>query len=97
MIRRLLLAALLAAAPTVQAQEYPSRPIKIVAPFPAGGSADLIPRVIGEKLSLKWGQPVILEDRAGAAGNIGAANVFNDRSVGDKLLSYTPPRLLLIT
>ena len=95
MIRRMLLAALLAAAPTIQAQEYPSRPIKIVAPFPAGGSADLIPRVIGEKLSLKWGQPVIVENRAGAAGNIGAEYVFKAEPDGYTLLSSPPPPLII--
>src|SRR3989442_152862 len=95
MIRRVLLAALLAAAPTIQAQEYPSRPIKIVAPFPAGGSADLIPRVIGEKLSLKWGQPVIVENRAGAAGNIGAEYVFKAEPDGYTLLSSPPPPLII--
>ena len=73
----LLAAALLFAfAPPTQAQEYPSRPIRIVVPFPAGGSADLIPRIVGEKLSAKWGQPVIVENRAGAAGNIGAELVY---------------------
>src|SRR2546425_3768571 len=95
MIRRVLLAALLAAAPTVQAQEYPSRPIKIVAPFPAGGSADLIPRVIGEKLSLKWGQPAIVETRAAAAGNIGAEYVFKPEPDGHTLLSSPPPTLII--
>jgi len=61
--------------------------VRIVAPFPAGGSADVIPRIIGEKLSLKWGQPVIVENRAGAAGNIGAEYVFKAEPDGYTLLS----------
>src|SRR6185503_2696557 len=54
------------------AQEpWPTRPVRIIVPFPAGGVADLAPRVVGQKLSEKWGQPVIVENKAGAAGNIG--------------------------
>ncbi|HST01990.1 MAG TPA: tripartite tricarboxylate transporter substrate binding protein, partial [Usitatibacter sp.] len=50
---------------------WPTRPVRIIVPFPAGGVADLAPRVVGQKLSEKWGQPVIVENKAGAAGNIG--------------------------
>ena len=64
------LAALLAGAPA-SAQTYPSRPIKIVAPFPAGGGYDFLSRMIGQKLTEAWGQPVVVENRAGANGNIG--------------------------
>jgi len=78
-----------------QAQDYPNKPIRIVAPFPAGGSADLIPRTIGEKLSLKWGRPVIVENRAGAAGNIGAEYVFKAAPDGYVLLSSPPPPLII--
>ena len=54
------------------AQEpWPTRPVRIIVPFPAGGVADLAPRVVGQKLSEKWGQPVMVENKAGAAGNIG--------------------------
>src|SRR5262245_65490867 len=48
---------------------YPNKAIRIVVPFPAGGTADAMPRIVGEKLSAKWGQPVVVENRAGAAGN----------------------------
>src|SRR5256885_15285091 len=78
-----------------QAQAYPNRAVRIVAPFPAGGSADVIPRIIGEKLSLKWSQPVIVENRAGAAGNIGAAHVFKADPDGCTLLSSPPPPLII--
>src|SRR5229473_3042071 len=71
MIARLLAAALCGfpLALDAQPQAYPNKAVRIVAPFPAGGSADVIPRIIGEKLSLKWGQPVIVENRAGAASH----------------------------
>jgi len=78
-----------------QAQEYPNKPVRIVAPFPAGGSADVIPRIIGEKLSAKWGQPVIVENRVGAAGNIGAEYVYRADPDGYTLLSSPPPPLII--
>src|SRR5712692_6920443 len=97
MIARLLAAALCGfpLALDAQAQDYPNKPIRIIAPFPAGGSADVIPRIIGEKLSLKWGQPVIVENRAGAAGNIGAEYVFRAEPDGYTLLSSPPPPLII--
>src|SRR6266446_1739710 len=57
------------------AQHYPSRPIKVVVAFPAGGGADLAARVVGQKLSESLGQPVVVENRVGANGNIGAEAV----------------------
>src|SRR5258708_18788100 len=97
MIARLLAAALCAIplALHAQAQAYPNKAVRIVAPFPAGGSADVISRIIGEKLSLKWGQPVIVENRAGAAGNIGAEDVFRAEPDGYTLLSSPPPPLII--
>jgi len=66
-------AALAAAAPfgACAADAYPTRPVRIVVPYPAGGVADALPRIVGEKLSQKWAQPVIIENKAGASGNIG--------------------------
>jgi tripartite-type tricarboxylate transporter receptor subunit TctC len=55
----------------VQAQEYPVRPVKLVVPFPAGGSADVVARLIAQGLSDKFGQQFVVENRAGAAGNLG--------------------------
>jgi tripartite-type tricarboxylate transporter receptor subunit TctC len=54
------------------AAEYPQKPIKIVVPYPPGGSTDVLARMMGQKISAKFGQPVIVENRAGASGNLGA-------------------------
>jgi tripartite-type tricarboxylate transporter receptor subunit TctC len=54
------------------AQPYPAKPIKIVVPFAVGGIADTFARVIGQKLTDAWGQPVVVENKGGAGGNIGA-------------------------
>jgi tripartite-type tricarboxylate transporter receptor subunit TctC len=71
-VTRVILAALFAvAAVASHAQGYPSKPVRIIVPFAAGGVADLLPRIVGEKLSQKWGQPVIVENKPGASGNIG--------------------------
>jgi tripartite-type tricarboxylate transporter receptor subunit TctC len=91
----LALAAMLAALPGAGAQDYPSRPVKIIVPFPAGGTADVMPRVIGEWLSRKWGQPVVVENRTGAAGNIGAEAVAKADPDGYTLLSAPPPPLVI--
>jgi tripartite-type tricarboxylate transporter receptor subunit TctC len=64
----------LCAAFAVHAQEnYPNKPVRIIVPYAAGGVADLLPRIVGEKLTQKWGQPVIVENKVGASGNIGMA------------------------
>jgi tripartite-type tricarboxylate transporter receptor subunit TctC len=91
----LALAAMLAVLPQADAQDYPSRPVKIIVPFPAGGTADVMPRVIGEWLSRKWGQPVVVENRTGAAGNIGAEAVAKAEPDGYTLLSAPPPPLVI--
>jgi tripartite-type tricarboxylate transporter receptor subunit TctC len=68
------------------AGDYPDRPVKIVVPFPAGGTADAIPRIVADWLSRKWSQPVVIENRTGAAGNIGAEQVYHSAPDG-----YTLP------
>jgi tripartite-type tricarboxylate transporter receptor subunit TctC len=91
----LALAAMLAALTGAGAQDYPSRPVKIIVPFPAGGTADVMPRVIGEWLSRKWAQPVVVENRTGAAGNIGAEAAAKAEPDGYTLLSAPPPPLVI--
>jgi tripartite-type tricarboxylate transporter receptor subunit TctC len=89
------LIAALAVAPSASAQDYPTRAVKIIVPFPAGGSADVVPRIVGEWLSRKWGQPVVIENRPGAAGNIGAELVYKAEPDGYTLLSAPPPPLVV--
>jgi tripartite-type tricarboxylate transporter receptor subunit TctC len=77
------------------AQTYPDRAVKIIVPFPAGGTADIIPRVVGEWLSRKWRRPVIIENRTGAAGNIGAEAAFHAEPDGYTLLASPPSPLVI--
>jgi tripartite-type tricarboxylate transporter receptor subunit TctC len=79
----------------VRAEEFPARAVKIIVPFPAGGSADAIPRIVGDSLSRIWKQPVIIENRAGAAGNIGAELAYRAEPDGYTLLSAPPPPLVV--
>src|ERR1043166_8585518 len=81
--------------PPVAAQDYPARAVKIIVPFPAGGTADVMPRVIGDWLSRKWGQPIVIENRTGAAGNIGAEIAAKADPDGYTLLSAPPPPLVI--
>jgi tripartite-type tricarboxylate transporter receptor subunit TctC len=64
-------------------------------PFPAGGTADVMPRIFTEWLAKKWGQPVVIENRTGAAGNIGAEAVAKAEPDGYTLLSAPPPPLVI--
>jgi tripartite-type tricarboxylate transporter receptor subunit TctC len=89
------LVAALVVAPLAQAQDYPSRPVKIIVPFPAGGTADVMPRVFSEWLAKKWAQPVVIENRTGAAGNIGAEAVAKAEPDGYTLLAAPPPPLVI--
>jgi tripartite-type tricarboxylate transporter receptor subunit TctC len=83
--------ALLAVMPLAHAQEdFPSKPVKMIVPFPAGGTADALPRILGEKLRDKWGQPLIVENRPGAGGNIGAEAVARAEADGYTLLASPP-------
>jgi tripartite-type tricarboxylate transporter receptor subunit TctC len=69
--------------------------VKIVVPFPAGGTADVVPLILAEWLSRKWGQSVIIDDRAGAGGNIGAEFVAKSDPDGYTLLASPPPPLVI--
>lgn len=68
------------------AQSFPTKPIRIVVPFPPGGSTDLLARRIGEKLAAVWGQPVVVDNRAGAGGTLGADYVAKSAPDGYTLL-----------
>ncbi|HEX3858535.1 MAG TPA: tripartite tricarboxylate transporter substrate binding protein [Pseudolabrys sp.] len=78
-----------------RAAGFPDHTVKIVVPFPAGGTADAVPRIIADWLSRKWGQPVVIENRTGAAGNIGAEYAYRAAPDGYTLLSAPPPPLVI--
>jgi tripartite-type tricarboxylate transporter receptor subunit TctC len=80
---------------SAEGADYPDRPVKIVVPVPAGGTADAIPRLVADWLSRKWGQAVIIENRTGAAGNIGAEVAYRSAPDGYTLLSSAPPPLVI--
>ena len=88
---RLLLALLCAAAFAAPAcaQQYPSKPVRMVVPFPAGGPADLVARLLGTKLQEVWGQSLVIENRGGAGGNIGTASVARAAPDGYTVLLTT--------
>jgi len=75
LVRGMIVAALLVSPQMAQAQAYPNKPIKLIVPFPAGGPADTIARVLTEKMAPLLGQPIIIESRAGAGGVTGIAAV----------------------
>jgi tripartite-type tricarboxylate transporter receptor subunit TctC len=77
------------------AQDYPNRAVRIIVPFPAGGTADVMPRLVGEWLQRKWGQPVVIDNKPGAAGNIGATEFSKADPDGYTLLSAPPPPLVI--
>jgi tripartite-type tricarboxylate transporter receptor subunit TctC len=80
---------------SAHAQNYPDHAVKIIVPFAAGGTADAVPRLVGDWLARKWGQPVIIENRTGAGGNIGAEVVYRSAPDGYTLLASPPPPLVI--
>lgn len=85
---RLVFLAALAAAPVAgaQAQAYPSKPIRVIVPFPPGGSTDFLARIVGQKLTAAWGQQVVIDNRPGAGGTVGAAEAARATPDGYTLL-----------
>jgi len=81
---------LLAAAGQAHADAYPAKQVRIVVPFPPGGTADILCRLVGDKLSATWGQSVIVDNRAGAGGNVGAEIVYRAEPDGYTLLCSPP-------
>jgi len=72
---------------------WPQQAVRIIVPFPAGGSADVLPRIVAEVLGTIWKQPIIIENRTGAGGNIGAEHVALAKPDGYTLMSSPPPPL----
>jgi len=85
-------AACLAAGPALAQQQarYPEKLVRIIVPYPPGGGPDVFSRLVAEKLAAKWKQPVIVENRPGAGGNVGAAQVAHAEPDGYTLLSSPP-------
>ena len=94
---RTLLAALLllVAGPVFAQVTYPTRQVRMVVPFPAGGSADILCRIAGEKLGAAWNQPVVIDNRAGAGGNVGAEIAYRAEPDGYTLLCSPPGPLAI--
>src|SRR5512134_1138190 len=79
----------LAVAPLVAgAQGYPNKPVRFIVPFPPGGATDISARIVGQKLAEMWGQTVVIENRGGAGGNVGAAEAA--RAVADGYTLFFP-------
>jgi tripartite-type tricarboxylate transporter receptor subunit TctC len=74
---------------------FPTRAVRFIVPFPGGGINDILARIIGEKLQARWGQPVVIENKTGAGGNIGAELAFQSEPDGYTLL-LAPPGPLAI-
>src|SRR5262245_35962894 len=79
-------AALPAVSRVARAQAYPSRPVRIIVPFPPAGISDTLARLIGQRLSERFGQPFVVENRPGAGGNIGTEAVVRAPADGYTLL-----------
>ena len=74
---------------TAVADSYPSKPVTMVVPYPAGGATDVVARAVAEKLTPAWGQSVIVENRAGAGTTIGASSVARAKGDGYTLFMTT--------
>src|SRR5262245_39877399 len=89
---------LITLASAAQSQEpYPNRTIRVIVPLAPGGGTDALARIVAQKLSAKFGQSVIVENRAGGAGNIGAEAVFRSSPDGHTLLFTQPAPLTINT
>src|SRR5581483_5337053 len=85
----LMLQAISAFAQSIETKNYPERPVRLIVPWPAGGGTDIFARAIGEKLHQSLGQPFLVENRAGASGNIGASAVAKSAPDGYTIMIGT--------
>src|SRR5438477_11278186 len=86
---RLALGVLLLSATTAFAQPYPNKAVRWIVPFPPGGATDIIARIVAQKMTESWGQAVVVENRAGAAGAIGSDAVAKSAPDGYTILMGT--------
>src|SRR5262249_33063526 len=84
-----LVAGIVMSAPVAEAQSYPTRPITMVAPFPAGSATDTVARLVGEKIAARLGQPIVVENVGGAGGTIAASRVARAAPDGYTLMIHT--------
>src|SRR5262245_46236286 len=88
--RRALLCVLALTPLGVDAQQYPTRPVRFIVGFPPGTPVDAVARMVGERLTARWGQPVIVDNRTGAASNLGTEAVAKAEPDGHTLLFTVP-------
>jgi tripartite-type tricarboxylate transporter receptor subunit TctC len=84
-----LLAAQASASPQARAEDWPSRPIRVIIPFGAGSATDLVPRIVFDRLSPQLGQPIVVENRGGAGGTLGTSAVAKADPDGYTLLAHS--------
>src|SRR5712675_1670879 len=74
---------------------YPTKTVRILVPFPAGGINDILARIVADKLQAKWGQPIVIENKTGAGGNIGADLAAHSDPDGYTLFASAPGPLAI--
>src|SRR5512138_248065 len=89
LLRTLMAAAAIAFSTLAQSQPYPSKPIRLMVAFPPGGPVDIIARLVGPKISEALGQPVVVENKVGASGNVATVDVAKSAPDGYTLLSHS--------
>ena len=95
LLRAVLLAGALVIAPACLAQAWPTKPVKLIIPFPPGGASDYVGRVIGQVLSDAWGQPVVVENKGGAGATLGTEAVAKAVPDGYTLLMGVPAGIVI--